>query len=154
MQNHQLSNPLYKSRKRIGRGGKRGTTSGKGSKGQKSRSGASVDPLFEGGRSTFLERLKKVRGFKSVHRKKFTVTLNHLDEAFKDGETVTLELLVERRVVPKIAESAGAKIVATGKLSKKLILGARMSASETAKAAFSKVEEKKSTVIAKEEKQA
>src|SRR5688572_12215077 len=103
MQNHQLSNPLWKKRKRVGRGGKRGTTSGKGSKGQKARSGASVDPLFEGGRSTFLERLKKVRGFKSIHKKKFTITLSRLEKSFADNETVNMDILIERKVVPQEA---------------------------------------------------
>ena len=47
---HTLSSNLpKKSRKRIGRGGKRGTYSGKGQKGQKSRSGAKISPLFTGG---------------------------------------------------------------------------------------------------------
>lgn len=153
MQIHQLQTGKRKSRKRIGRGGKRGTTSGKGSKGQKSRSGASVDPLFEGGRSTFLERLKKVRGFKSVHRKKATVTLSHLESAFQDGETVTLDLLIARRVISKIDRGSGAKVVATGKLSKKLILGADVSVSQGAAAFFTEVLGKKPKV-AKEEKQA
>lgn len=153
MQNHQLGNPLYQKRKRIGRGGKRGTTSGKGSKGQKARSGASVDPLFEGGRSTFLERLKKVRGFKSVHRKKATVSLSHLDRVFQDGETVTLDLLIERKVVPRISRRAGAKVVSSGKLSKKLILGADVSASQTAAAFFTEVR-RPPKAVAQERKQA
>jgi large subunit ribosomal protein L15 len=47
---HTLSSNLsQKSRKRIGRGGKRGTYSGKGQKGQKSRSGSKISPLFTGG---------------------------------------------------------------------------------------------------------
>src|SRR3989338_3791761 len=104
MQIHQLTLTPRKGKKRIGRGGKRGTTSGRGSKGQKARSGASVDPLFEGGRSSFLERLKKVRGFKSPHKKKFTVALGRLNGAFGSGETVTLDLLIERKLVPKAAK--------------------------------------------------
>ena len=86
MQIHQLSVAKKKERKRIGRGGKRGTTAGRGSNGQKSRSGASVDPLFEGGRSTFLERLKKVRGFKSIHAKKCVVNLTELEAGYASGE--------------------------------------------------------------------
>lgn len=122
MQIHQLSVPERKSPKRIGRGGKRGTTSGKGTKGQKARSGASVDPLFEGGRSTFTERLKKVRGKKAVNLKKYTVTIKQLDEAFEDGEVVTVALLVERKVISKKALKAGIKVVATGTTKKKLTL--------------------------------
>ena len=122
MQIHQLTLPTRKSPKRIGRGGKRGTTAGKGTKGQKARSGASVDPLFEGGRSTFVERLKKVRGAKAVNPKKHTVTLASLDKAFESGETVTVALLVERKVVGKKALKEGVKVVGTGTTKKKLTL--------------------------------
>lgn len=136
MQIHQLTVPKKKSRKRIGRGGKRGTTAGRGSNGQKSRSGASVDPLFEGGRSTFLERLKKVRGFKSIHQKKHVISLAVLESAYSDGEVVSLATLIEKKIAPKSALTRGVKIVATGELKKKLTLGADVKASEKAGASF------------------
>lgn len=136
MQIHQLTVAKRQERKRIGRGGKRGTTSGRGTKGQKSRTGSSVDPLFEGGRSTFTERLKKLRGFKSIHPKKHVVTLSKIDRSFADGETVTLALLIEKKLVGKRALKDGAKVVATGELTKKLSLGGDVAASEKAKAAF------------------
>ncbi len=136
MQIHELKVAKKKERKRIGRGGKQGTTAGRGSNGQKSRTGASVDPLFEGGRSTLLERMKKVRGFKSIHAKKHTVTLTELDRKLSHGDVVTRALLVEKCVVDKKALHEGVKIVATGTLSKKLSLGADVLASETAKKAF------------------
>jgi large subunit ribosomal protein L15 len=136
MQIHQLSVPKKKSRKRIGRGGKRGTTAGRGSNGQKSRSGASVDPLFEGGRSTFLERLKKVRGFKSIHQKKCVINLALLESTYTSGEVVSLATLIEKKLVPKTALTRGVKIVATGELKKKLTLGADIKASEKALASF------------------
>lgn len=136
MQIHELKVAKRKERKRIGRGGKTGTTAGRGSNGQKSRTGSSVDPLFEGGRSTLLERMKKVRGFKSIHPKKHTVTLAELDRVLSDGDVVTRALLVEKRVVDKKALSEGVKIVSTGTLTKKLSLGADVLASETAKKSF------------------
>lgn len=136
MQIHQLTVTKKKGRKRIGRGGKRGTTAGRGSNGQKSRSGASVDPLFEGGRSTFLERLKKVRGFKSIHAKKCLVNLSDLEKAYVDGETITIASLIEKKVTPKTAIKRGVKIVATGILKKKLLLGVGIDASEKALALF------------------
>ena len=141
MQIHQLSVIKKKGRKRIGRGGKRGTTSGRGSNGQKSRSGASIDPLFEGGRSTFLERLKKVRGFESIHQKKCLVTLASLERVCADGEVITIALLVEKKLAPKTAITRGAKVVATGILKKKLTLGADVAASEKAQASFQTVSE-------------
>ena len=122
MQIHQLTLPTRKAAKRIGRGGKRGTTAGRGTKGQKARSGASIDPLFEGGRSTFVERLKKVRGKKAVNPQKHTVTLGSLDKAFEDGEMVTVALMVDRKVVGKKALKEGVKIVATGTTKKKLTI--------------------------------
>lgn len=136
MQIHELKVAKRKERKRIGRGGKTGTTAGRGSNGQKSRSGASVDPLFEGGRSTLLERMKKVRGFKSVHPKKHTVTLSTLDRVLADGDIVTRALLVEKGAVDKKALLEGVKVVATGTLSKKITLGDDVLVSETAKKSF------------------
>jgi large subunit ribosomal protein L15 len=136
MQIHQLKVAKRKERKRIGRGGKTGTTAGRGSNGQKSRTGASVDPLFEGGRSTLLERMKKVRGFKSIHPKKHTVTLSDLERALQDGDVVTRALLVEKKIVDKKALAEGVKIVATGTLTKKLTLGADVLVSATAKKSF------------------
>ncbi len=136
MQIHQLKVAKKKLRKRIGRGGKTGTTAGRGSNGQKSRSGAKVDPLFEGGRSTLLERMKKVRGFKSIHPKKETITLGTLERALSDGDTVTVALLIAKRLVSKSALHSGVKIVATGVLKKKLILGGDVLVSAKAKEAF------------------
>lgn len=141
MQIHQLSVVKKKGRKRIGRGGKGGTTAGRGSNGQKSRSGASVDPLFEGGRSTFLERLKKVRGFKSIHMKKCLVNLTELQGAYASGETVTIATLIEKKITPKTASLRGVKIVATGTLKKKLTLGEGIDASQKAKVLFQTVSE-------------
>jgi large subunit ribosomal protein L15 len=131
MQIHQLTLPTRKAPKRIGRGGKRGTTAGRGTKGQKARSGASIDPLFEGGRSTFVERLKKVRGKRAVTPQKHTVTLASLDKAFQDGETVTVALLVERKVVGKKALKEGVKVVATGSTTKNLTLASGVLFTET-----------------------
>jgi len=136
MQIHELKVAKRKERKRIGRGGKTGTTAGRGSNGQKSRTGASVDPLFEGGRSTLLERMKKVRGFKSIHPKKHTVTLAALERVLSDGDVVTRALLVEKHLVDKKALLHGVKILATGTLTKKLSLGDDVLVSETAKKAF------------------
>lgn len=136
MQIHELQLKSRKKKKVIGRGGKRGTTSGKGTKGQKARSGGNVNPLFEGGRSTFVERLKKVRGFKAVHPKKITVTLAQLERSYAEGETVSVETLLAKRVVDRKARVAGVKIVSTGTLTKKLKLDDGIFASESARKNF------------------
>lgn len=138
MQIHQLTVKKRKAKKTIGRGGKRGTYSGKGNKGQKARSGASIDPLFEGGRSSLVERLKKVRGFKSIHAKKAVVKLSALDKTFKDGDIVSIESLVNAKLVSKVNSKDGVKILSVGEISKKLTVSANILLSQTAKDAIIK----------------
>jgi len=82
-----------KKRKTIGRGGKKGTYSGRGSKGQKARSGSAINPLFEGGRSSLIDHLKKVRGFKSRNKKFVEVQVSQLGKLFKDKEAVDVKSL-------------------------------------------------------------
>lgn len=128
-----------KQRKRIGRGGKRGTYSGRGMKGQKARSGVSINPLFEGGRSSLMERLKKMPGFKSPHQKKININLNDLERNFKVGETVSADSLVKTGLVGKIeARSAKVKILGDGKLTKKLSVDKKILMSKSAKEAIEK----------------
>ncbi len=76
MQLHQLPKLKLKSRKRVGRGGKRGTTSGRGQKGQKSRAGRRIRPAAR----DLILRLPKKRGFKNkpVRPKPFTIGLTAL----------------------------------------------------------------------------
>lgn len=138
MQIHQLTVKKRKEKKTIGRGGKRGTYSGRGNKGQKARSGASIDPLFEGGRSSLVERLKKVRGFKSLNAKKAVVKLEALEKMFKDGDIVSVETLLKSKLVDKANVKDGIKILATGEISKKLTISAELLLSATAKAAIIK----------------
>ena len=138
MQIHQLKLKKRKERKTVGRGGKRGTYSGRGNKGQKARSGAPINPLFEGGRSSLIMRLKKVRGFKSRNAKKSVVKLEALEKAFKDGEIVSLKNLISSKLVKKADEKNGVKILATGTISKKLTISAGILLSQTAKDAIIK----------------
>ena len=120
-----------KKRKFIGRGGKKGTYSGKGNKGQKARSGAKIDPLFEGGRSSLVERLKKVRGFKSPHSKKININLNDLERNFKNGDIVDVKSLIEKGLIGKIEARRGVKILGTGKLTKKITTSKDISMSKS-----------------------
>jgi len=138
MQIHQLKTKKRKARKTVGRGGKRGTYSGKGNKGQKARSGAKIDPLFEGGRSSLIMRLKKVRGFKAFSAKKNVVKLETLEKKFKDGDTISIETLVAANLVKKTEAKNGAKILATGKLSKKFTVAKNILLSKSAKDAIIK----------------
>jgi len=139
MQIHEISAPKRHGRKRVGRGGKYVKTAGRGTKGQKARSGSSVDPLFEGGRSTLIDRLKKVRGFKSPRPKRATVTLGVLERHFQPGEEVSRESLIGKKLFTPAALRGGIKIVSKGTLSKKLLFDSRIrfsgSAEEAVKAA-------------------
>ncbi len=111
-----------KSRKRIGRGPGSGTgkTAGKGHKGQKSRSGYSRRYGFEGGQMPLVRRIPK-RGFFNIFRVEFqVVNLKDLERLFADGDTVTVEMLVEKGLVR--GGKRLVKVLGDGELSKKLIL--------------------------------
>ena len=138
MQIHQLTVKKRKDKKTVGRGGKRGTYSGRGNKGQKARSGASIDPLFEGGRSSLVERLKKVRGFKSLNAKKAVVKLEALEKTFKDGDIISMATLLTSKLIDKADAKDGVKILSTGAITKKLTISAEILLSGTAKDAIIK----------------
>lgn len=122
MQLHQLKlKNKRKKKKTIGRGGKKGTYSGKGMKGQKARSGAHVYPLFEGGRSTLIDHMKKKRGFKSLNAKKAIIKIDVLDKHFKDGQEINIETLINAGIIDKMEAKNGIKILG-GKETKKHFL--------------------------------
>jgi len=112
-----------KERKRLGRGigSGQGKTAGKGHKGQNARSGGGVRPGFEGGQTPLFIRLPK-RGFTNVNRKEYAVVNLDALNRFEDGTEVTPELLIETGVVSN--ERAGIKILAKGKVEKKLTVKA------------------------------
>lgn len=118
MQIHQLKVKIRKPKRRVGRGGKKGTYSGRGVKGQKSRSGSSVNPIFEGGRSTLIEHLPKKRGFKSLKPKNQVVNLSDLERKFDDGGTVNPQTLRDRGLVSNIKPTV--KILGNGEIKMKL----------------------------------
>jgi large subunit ribosomal protein L15 len=98
----QLNNltAIVKKRKRIGRGGSRGGTAGRGTKGQNARSGGGVRILFEGGQMPLHRRLPK-RGFNNNRFKKVfeIVSLEIIESAFSDGETVNRESLMQKGII-------------------------------------------------------
>ncbi|HUM83677.1 MAG TPA: 50S ribosomal protein L15 [Lachnospiraceae bacterium] len=105
-----------------------GKTAGKGSKGQKARSGA-PRPGFEGGQMPLFRRLPK-RGFTDRNSKNIVAINISKLEKFEDGTEVTPELLLESGAISKIAD--GVKILGNGDLTKKITLK-NVAASETAK---------------------
>ncbi len=122
-----------RARKRIGRGlgSGKGRYSGRGIKGQKARSGShKMRAGFEGGQMPIYMRLGKQRGPYSKdalpigpHRTRTVpVNLADLERAFDDGADVTLEALVEKRIVKNTQTDV--KILANGDLTKKLAVTA------------------------------
>ena len=108
------------TRKRVGRGvgSGLGKTSGRGQKGQNSRSGGGVRPGFEGGQSPLFRRLPK-RGFSNARFKTTFAVINLSDlDKFEDGATVTPELLKEMGLIKQSLD--GIKVLGNGTLTKKL----------------------------------
>ncbi len=121
-----------KSKKRIARGGKRGATSGKGTKGQKSRAGHRIRPAER----DLIKKIPKLRGrgkntFKSIRSKKAPVNLNDLEKMFSSGDIINPKVLIEKGLVMKRGSVIPVvKILATGILTKKFtVQGCHVSAS-------------------------
>ena len=125
MKLHELNSlPEKKKRKIVGRGpgSGMGKTSTRGENGQKSRSGASIKPWFQGGQSPIYRRIPK-RGFNNAEFTKRFAIINLSDlNRFNDGDVVTLELLKELGIIKK--ELSGLKVLGYGELSKKLTVKA------------------------------
>ena len=126
MQIHELR-PKNKSKKkkRIGRGGKRGTYSGKGMKGQKSRSGTGGTNITEKGRSSWIKRFPKLGGFKATRLENLIVKSSVISKTFKDGETVDFEILLKKNLINKPKRGVSGKlqlvkILDDGPITKKL----------------------------------
>jgi large subunit ribosomal protein L15 len=117
---HNLQNPLRTGKKRLGRGtgSGLGTTAGRGTKGQNSRSGGGVRPQFEGGHTPLYRLTPKLRGFTSRHAKLPVINLSQLDKHYKTGETVKMTTLVAKGLAR--TSDAGFKILGEGELTKKL----------------------------------
>lgn len=106
-----------------------GKTSGRGHKGQKSRSGGGVRPGFEGGQMPLHRRLPK-RGFNNTRfqDKIAVVNVASLNERFEDGDTVNMGTLKAARLVKGTYD--GVKVLGNGDLAKKLTVeGCKVSAS-------------------------
>ena len=109
-----------KSRTRVGRGnGSKGTYSGRGLKGQKSRSGGGVPLFFEGGQLPLVKRLPFLRGFKNRFKKDFSiVNLLDIENKFNEGDEVNVESLFNHNLIRK--KSSNVKILGNGNLKKSL----------------------------------
>jgi len=137
MQLHELQ-PKHKNRtkKRVGRGGAHGTTSGHGSKGQKSRAGRKMVPIIR----ELIKKYPKLKGYRSFRFEKdfAVVNLETLEKHSKDGEIINPENLVKKGIVNQVkGKTPKVKILGTGKITKKLVVE-NCKASKTAKEAIEK----------------
>lgn len=122
MQLHQIKRKnKNRKKKKIGRGGKRGTYSGRGIKGQKSRAGRKIRPQLR----DVIKKLPKKKGyrFKSIKKKLNIVNLGLIDESFSNGEKVNPMTLFKKGLINKekgfLPE---VKLLGNGILKKKLLV--------------------------------
>jgi large subunit ribosomal protein L15 len=133
-----------KNRKRVGRGNGsgHGTFSGRGMKGQKSRSGVQIQRGFEGGQLPIIKRLPRKRGFHNLYRVEYSpVNVGSLN-AFAAGTEVTVELLYQERLIESLDRPV--KILADGEIKNAITVKANKfteAAKAKIQAAGGKVEE-------------
>lgn len=120
MQFHQLSpKTKYKEARRVGRGGKRGTYSGRGIKGQRARAGAKIRPALR----DILKKIPKLRGykFKSFQTRPSVVNLGDIAKKFKTGGIVSPENLLKAGLISRIkGRIPEVKILGSGEIAKNL----------------------------------
>lgn len=112
------------NRKRLGRGPGSGTgcTAGRGTKGQKARSGKKIRTGFEGGQMPLYRRLPR-RGFSNYMFQQIAeeITLRDLDRYFKDGDVVSMAVLHSKKIISLNAKFV--KVLNTGTINKAITLG-------------------------------
>jgi len=117
MKYNELTSTAKKSSRRVGRGiaAGRGKTAGRGTKGQGARTGFSKKPGFEGGQNPLMQRLPKLRGFKSLKPKAENV---YTDQLADFSGTVTTAVLAEKGLVS--SEFVRVKLLHRGDVAKKV----------------------------------
>lgn len=134
MQLHELRTRIGRKKKRVGRGGKRGTYSGRGLKGQKSRAGHRIRPASR----DLILRIPKRRGFKNKPKSDtvVVVSLEAVSRAISRRSGVSVidkNTLREMRLIPG-RTTAGVKILGQGEIKTPLVFrGLRVSESAKAK---------------------
>jgi large subunit ribosomal protein L15 len=107
----------------VGRGGKRGKTAGRGTKGQNARAGRKKRPEMR----DIIKRIPKLRGRGknsniSIQAKPFVVNLVDLERRFQSGDIVSPQTLLEKGLISKAIKESRIKILGNGELSKKLTI--------------------------------
>ena len=113
---------LAKSKKRVGRGigGHGGRTAGRGSKGQKARTGYNLPRGFEGGQTKLSMRLPKIGGFKSHKLSNYIIKTSIINKNFKDGDIVDTQSLAKKNLITNILPKQNVKILFDEKLTVKV----------------------------------
>ncbi|HPI24472.1 MAG TPA: uL15 family ribosomal protein [Candidatus Paceibacterota bacterium] len=118
IQDVKRSTPQKKSRQ-IGRGGKRGTTAGRGTKGQKARAGSKIRPNLR----DQIKKIPKLRGYKfqSKNEKPTPVNLETIEKLFVDGASVNPASLAEKKIISrKGGRFPQVKVLGGGTIAKKV----------------------------------
>ena len=133
MKFNELTTTKARSSTRVGRGiaAGKGKTAGRGTKGQKSRTGSSRKPGFEGGQNPLMQRLPKLPGFRSLATKPEVVYTGQLEQF--GGKKVTNAVLADAGLVSSAYVSV--KVIVKGELTKKVQVEAQ-AATTGAKAAI------------------
>lgn len=122
MQLHQLKpNNKFTKVKRLGRGGKRGTYSGRGMKGQKSRAGARIRPALR----DLVKKIPKLRGYrhKMLRKNVFSLNLENLQKKLESGEKITPKILLKKGIIQKLkGVTPEVKLLGGGSFDKKLLV--------------------------------
>ena len=115
---HDINKSSGRKSRRVGRGGKRGTYSGRGMKGQRSRSGHRIRPAIR----DLIKRFPKLRGDDATgalaEDRAVTITLEQLSRKFDAGQSVSAKTLEKAGLLP--SKTQAAKIVGSGSAPKKL----------------------------------
>lgn len=130
MQIHELKpQTAWRRKRRIGRGGKRGTTAGRGTKGQKARAGAKIRPAIR----DILKKLPKRRGyrFRPFRSRPVPLNLSRLAARFPDGASVDPAALMTAGLVRRMKGRVPAvKVLGGSPIAKRLHMrGVALSAS-------------------------
>lgn len=117
---NELDITANKNKKRVGRGiaAGQGKTAGRGTKGQGSRTGKKLRPMFQGGQRALVQAIPKARGFKSLRTPAQVVYLDHLN-AFK-GQIADNFTLFEQGYIATPFHTV--KVIARGELTEKVTL--------------------------------
>jgi len=142
MQIHQVKSSKKAKKKIVGRGGKRGTYSGRGVKGQKARAGRKLEPPIRG----IIKKYHKLRGynFNSKDKGIAIVNLKDINDNFKENEVVSPETLLEKKMIRRASgKKPEVKILGKGEINKSL----KIKDCLLSEAAKNKIEKAKGSIL-------